>query len=337
MTEFLVPEPEGPVSPASAPTFSVVIPAYQAAGTIGEAVGSATAQTAPPHEVIVCDDGSTDGLEQALADYRDEIVLLHKPNGGGASALNAAANVATGDFVVVLDSDDAYLPQRLEKLSQLGASRPDLDVLSTDAYFEVDGRTTGRFNRANPFPVVAQREALLRSCYLFAPAVRRTRLLAIGGFDEGLRIAYDWDCWTRLVLSGSAVGLVDRPLTRYRLREGSLSANRLAALDERLTVLLKVARSGASLTDAESVTLKRSISFHRARLRRARAQTALLSRDPASRRRSLEVALTAGSPITARLNALAAVVAPELAARRLAKRSQEEAATNLLARPTGDG
>src|SRR5919109_1464927 len=122
--------------------------------------------TAPPHEVIVCDDGSTDDLEGALAPYRDRIVLVHKENGGGASALNAAAAGASGDFLVVLDSDDAYLPTRLE---------------------------------------------------------------GIGGWDESIPIAYDWDCWLRLVLDGCAVGIVDEPLVRYRLRHGSLASRRAAA------------------------------------------------------------------------------------------------------------
>jgi glycosyltransferase involved in cell wall biosynthesis len=336
MTDYLVPDAERPASPGPSPSFSVVIPAYQAAATIADAVGSALSQTSPPHEVIVCDDGSTDALHDALAPFRDRIGFLQKENGGGASALNAAVEAASGEFAVILDSDDAYLPERLSELGRLVAMRPDLDVVSTDAFFEVDGRVTGRFNRANPFPVVAQREALLRSCYLFAPAVRRTRLLAVGGFDESLRIAYDWDCWIRLVLSGSAVGLVDEPLTRYRLREGSLSANRIAALEERVIVLEKVRNGVLPLTGSERRALKDSISFHRARMRHGRAQAALLSHDRTSRRRSLEAAFTAGSPARARVKALAAAVAPGLAARRLAKGS-EDATTNLLARPTGDG
>jgi glycosyltransferase involved in cell wall biosynthesis len=337
MTEYLAPEPMGPVSPVPAPTFSIVTPAYEAADTIGDTLRSVLRQTRRPDEIIVCDDGSTDDLEQALDPFRGDIILLRKPNGGGASALNAAVQAASGEFVVILDSDDAYAPERLEELQRLAVARPDLDVLSTDAYFDLGGRTAGKFiSSANPFPVVAQGEQILRSCYLLAPALRRARLLEIGGFDEGLKIAYDWDCFIRLVLSGSRVGLVDQPLHFYRLREGSLAANRLPALEERVIVLEKVARSAAVLTAAERSTLKQSTMFHRARLRRARAQAAVLSRDPAARRRSLEVALSRGSPPRARLSALLAAVAPERAARRLARGSQE-GATNLLVRSTGNG
>src|SRR6185437_8640039 len=126
-------------------------------------------------------------------------------------------------------------------------------------YFESDGGLIGRFNQANPFPVIRQREVILRTCYLFAPAVRRRRLLEIGGFDERLRIAYDWDCWIRVLLVGGKAGLVDRPLIRYRLRPDSLSADRLPAFEERLTVLRKIASANYALSAPERVALQRSL------------------------------------------------------------------------------
>src|SRR5579884_983076 len=181
MSDFLVPEPFPAMAPATAPpTFAVVIPAYQAAPTVTDAVDSALGQTVPPEEIIVVDDGSTDGTADVLSPYLDRIKLLRKSNGGGASALNAAIDAASSDFIVVLDADDLYLPGRLAELRRLAIERPDLDVLSTDAFFESAGRLSGRFNDANPFPVANQRTAILRVCYLFAPAVRRRRLLEIG-------------------------------------------------------------------------------------------------------------------------------------------------------------
>src|SRR2546422_6867419 len=116
MRESLAPAPEAPTEGGGVPTFSVVIPAYQAAGFIGDAIESVLAQTLAPIEVIVCDDGSTDDLEGALARYRNSITLLRKENGGEASAKNAGARAASGDFVAVLDADDVYFPERLEAL-----------------------------------------------------------------------------------------------------------------------------------------------------------------------------------------------------------------------------
>jgi glycosyltransferase involved in cell wall biosynthesis len=337
MSGFLVPAPRCAVQPAAfAPSFAVVVPAYQAAATIADAVESALGQTVSPEEVIIVDDGSTDGTSDLLSPYRDRITLLQKSNGGGASALNVAIEAASSDFIVVLDSDDAYLPERIEELRRLAVMRPDLDLLSTDAYFESEGQITGRFNRANPFPVSDQREAMLRSCYLFAPAIRRRRLLEIGGFDEQLRIAYDWDCWIRVLLAGAQAGLVDRPLMRYRLHPGSLSADRRAALEERVVVLRKLASGNHSLSAAEAATLQRSLTIHRSTARLARAQIALLRGLPGARRYALRVALGRGFPPRTRARALLAAVAPGRAAKVLAREAETGAsASRLLARPTG--
>src|ERR687898_594845 len=137
---FLAPPEKQHLKPSAAPTFSVVVAAYQVANLIGEALDSIRQQTVAPLEVIVCDDGSTDELEEALSPYSDEIVLLRKQHGGEASAKNAAAFAARGDFVVILDADDVYLPTRLEALTALARARPDLDILTTDAYLVANGR-----------------------------------------------------------------------------------------------------------------------------------------------------------------------------------------------------
>src|SRR5881397_737144 len=165
MSRFLAP-PERPAEPGPPPSFSVIIAAYQAAHTIGEAVESALEQTSPPHEVIVCDDGSTDDLAGTLTPYGGRIVLLRKENGGAASARNVALRAASGEFVAQLDSDDAFLPTRLEALGELAGARPDLDILATDANFEVDGHVVGRFYGSQPFPIEHQRTAIFDRCFV---------------------------------------------------------------------------------------------------------------------------------------------------------------------------
>src|SRR5207248_4438233 len=117
------------------------------------------------------------------------------------SALNAAAQAATGEFVSWLDADDAYEPERLAATGELGAQRPDLDILMTDSYLEVDGRVVGRFSDETPFAAVDQRMAILDRCFIGWPAIRRSRLLDVGGFDESLRTGYDWDFWIRLLFA----------------------------------------------------------------------------------------------------------------------------------------
>lgn len=268
------------------PSFSIVIPAFQAAQTIGAALASAAAQTRPALEILVCDDGSTDDLEGALAPWLDRVVLLRKENGGAASARNLGTRAARGDFVTFLDADDTYEPRRLEALAGLAAARPELDILVTDAYLESGGRRIGRFAETTPFADEGQRTAILRSCFVGGwPAVRRSVLLAAGGFDETLRIAHDWDCWIRLVIEGARAGYVDEPLMTYRLDAGGLTSDRRASLVERLTVLERARM--LPLLEGERAALEETIARERRRVAeasRSRARRALARlRDRVSR------------------------------------------------------
>jgi GT2 family glycosyltransferase len=262
---WIVPPLTAPVAAGPNPRFSVVIPTYQAAATVGGAIASALAQTWAPHEVIVVDDGSTDDLEDAISPFGDRITLRRKPNGGGSSALNVGLASASGDFLAILDSDDSYGPRRLEVLAELAVSRPDLDLITTDSEFVLADRVVGRFQEGAPFVGQQQRTAIFWSCFIGGwPAVRVSALRAVGGFDETISIAYDWDCWIRLILNGSLAGFVNEPHLAYRLRQDSLSASRIAALHDRVRVLEK-ARSNPTLRPDERPVLTRAIRHHRVR------------------------------------------------------------------------
>jgi len=328
---FVVPEPKGPLQKGASPSFSVVIAAYEAAATVADAVESALAQTAPPLEVIVCDDGSTDDIEGALRPYRDRIVLLRKENGGEASAKNAAARAASGDFVAILDADDVFLPERLEALGELAATRPDLDILTTDATLEIDGRVVRRcYTDSFRFEVADQRRGILEQNFVFGlAAVRRERLLDIGGFDESIRWTTDWDCWLRLIFAGSRAGLVSQPLARYRLNEGSLSSQREAHIEGRLLTLGKAAGRD-DLTPEERCAVEESIAYNRRALLLARARAALREGRGDRRARSLEIVFGRGLGVRTRLKALGAAIAPGRAQRSLARLPRETTGGVLL-------
>ena len=300
------------------PTFSVVIAARNAAQSIPEAIESALAQTLPPLELIVCDDGSTDGTEDALAPYRDRITYLRREHGGVASARNTAVEVATGEFFAVLDADDSYLPERLEALGELAMARPELDILCSDALLEFQGQVVGTFVEECPFEVVDQRAAVLERCFCAWPAVRRTTLIAAGGFDESLRTGSDWECAIRLVYFGAVAGLVDEPLYRYRVHDKSLTADRVRTLQDRVTFLERVALSH-QLTGAERAALARSLAAQRSSLLLTEAEAALRARSHDARSRALAAARSRDVALRSRLAAAAAVVAPRTAARALAR------------------
>jgi glycosyltransferase involved in cell wall biosynthesis len=323
MRSFLAPPSARPVEPAdSAPTFSVIVAAYQVADVVSDALESIRRQTVPPLEVIFCDDGSTDALADALAPYRDEIVFVRKSHGGEASAKNAAAARASGDFVVILDADDVYLPERLEALTELANARPDLDILTTDAYLVVDGRRVRRnYDRRWRFEVADQRRAILQRNFIFGhAAVRRERLLAHGGFDESILWTTDWDLWLRLILDGSLAGAVAEPLALYRIRQSSLTARRRDLLMGKLTTLDKASRNDAVRSEERGV-LALSLAAYRRELELLELREALISGDALPRSRPLRVLVGSGYAAKDRFEAAGMFLVPRLVARLLRRRA----------------
>lgn len=305
-----------------------MVAAYQARATIADAVDSALDQTVAPYEVIVVDDGSTDGTGDVLAAYGDRIVNISQTHQGASAARNAGFERAKGDFVSILDADDVYEPRRLEALSELGAARPDLDILMTDAYLEIGNQVVGRFSERTPFATSEQNIAIFDRCFIAWPAVRRGPLLAIGGFDQSLAIAHDWDCWIRLLHAGSSAGLVDEPLMRYRMSASSLTASRVASLRERVSILELAAHLDLSADERRAVA--RVLPARRRRALLAEAEQALRERRPDARRRAVDVALASGMRPVVRLAALAAAVAPRAAARRLDEREAKTGSSRIV-------
>lgn len=319
MRRLLAPPAERAVARGRRPTFSAVIAAFQAAAYIGDAIDSLLAQTLPPHEIIVCDDGSTDDLTSALRPYRDQVILIRKENGGEASAKNAAARSATGDFLAIIDADDVYLPERLEALADLSAERADLDLLTTDCFLVVDGRVVRQgYHSGYRFETDDQRRAILQRNFLVGgiTAVRRERFLEIGGFDESLRWATDWDCWIRLILTGSSAGLVAAPLAEYRIRRTGLASNRLRMFEGRIAVLEKTALR-RDLSDTECRVLKEALQAQRRGLALARVRIALTERHRDARRLAVALAFTSGVRPGTRVRAVLAAALPRVAGRHL--------------------
>ena len=270
--------------------------------------------------MIVSDDGSTDDIAGAVAPFKDQIVLVRDENAGAAAARNRGLALASGEFVTFLDSDDAWLPRYLERLGELAAARPDLDLLSTDVFYEADGEIVGRFYEVNHFAVVNQRHAIFRTCFVGWPAARRRLLAAAGGFDESLKIAHDWDAWARLILSGAKAGLVMEPLARYRLRAGSLASDIPRSLRERVVFLDKLGAHPDIRPDDEA-ELAAALRFAEGRALLAEAKESLAARQPDARRRALAVARAGGLEWRRRLLGLGAALMPRVVGAVLRSRS----------------
>jgi hypothetical protein len=333
---FLAPPPAGPLQPGATPSFSIVVAAYQAAATIAEALESAFAQTLPALEVVVCDDGSSDDLDTALAPYRDRIVLLRQDNRGEAAAKNAAVRAARGDFVVTLDADDSFLPERLEALAELAVARPDLDILTTDAHLRLGDRLVGRYYvHRDEFEAGDQREAILRESFIWPPAVRRSVWLAAGGYDETPEFrrapGADWEFYARVICAGSRAGMVDEALAVYRLAPASLTGSRLRTLRGRVVALRRM-QLIPGLSGEERARLDRLLRRYLREAALADAEDMLRRDAPGRRRRAGAVALGRGFGLRTRAKAAVAVLAPGAAGRYLARREQAQGASRLLPR-----
>ncbi|MDO8209851.1 glycosyltransferase [Conexibacter sp. CPCC 206217] len=318
------PAPLPAAAPRERPTISVVIPYYRAAHVIAEAVASALEQTLAPDEIVICDDGSPDDLDGALGALRERVIVVRRENGGAAAALNTAAGIASGEFIVQLDSDDTFMPTRIEAISDAIVARPDLDVIATDALIELDGSPVVRFREATPFETEFQRVAVLKHCFFAWPAMRRSRFMAVGGYDERYRATSDWAGFIRLVLDGASVGMVDEPLYRWRLQPGSISSNGAFNAAEEIRLLQDVMQR-YTLAAEELAQANATIALTRQRGLLLEAKEALTDGRDDARNRAFAVVTGSGFTVPTRLKAAATVVSPSLARRALGGRFGEQA------------
>ena len=324
MPPLLAPASEVAIRRVAPPSISVVIAAFEAAGVIGTAIESVLAQSVAPLEIVVCDDGSSDDLAGALASFGPAVRLVRIDHGGEAVARNAAIAAAAGEFVAVLDADDRFAPGRLAAVARVLAERPDLDLVTTDAVLELDGRIVGTvYHDDNRFEVDDQRRAILERNFVFGQVVvRRTRLLDLGGYDPAIRYTTDWDCWIRLVLAGGRLGCVDAPLGVYTMHEAAMSASRQRMYDGRVDTLTKTLADGR-LSDDERARVEARRRHEQRRSAREGLRVALVRRDRDRRALALAVARDGEQPRGARVKALVASVLPSVVGGRLRARDRD--------------
>lgn len=205
---------------------SVVIPAYNVERYVATAVRSALEQTHGALEVIVVDDGSTDGTTDALAEFGASITVLNKENGGIGSARNHGIRAARGEIIAFLDADDLWLPERVTRCLDQLAQADAAFVTSDAALIDEAGVALGAcYSDLEPFPARDLAQEIVRRNYVFVSVlVRRNALDRVGHFDEGGPTgAEDYDMWLRLVANGCMPSCVREPLAGYRIRHGSLT------------------------------------------------------------------------------------------------------------------
>lgn len=169
--------------------FSVVIPAFNASGTIDRALDSCRQQSLSPHEIIVVDDASTDDTAHRVQQYPDVTLLQLHPNQGSSRARNAGWEIASGDYIVFLDSDDRWHPEKLEITAHYLRNRSDLVLLYHD--YTLTGFPGGKMD---PLPALRRpsflshlvRNTAQTSCICISKNCRLR-------FSEGMRYCEDYD------------------------------------------------------------------------------------------------------------------------------------------------
>ncbi len=206
------------------PKVSVVIPTFNRCGTLRRAVESVLGQTVQDLEIIVADDGSTDGTADTVASFASEGVRYVRLSGnrGGGAARNAGIGVARGEFVAFLDDDDSWEAEKLRlQLRAVGGETPGEDGRGDWCRTGVGiYSTAGRYKRyvfmALPFDD-PHKSIMSDNCIGVTSSilVRRECLEAIHGFDDSLPALQDWDLYIRLIRKGCRLRGVDAPLVRY--------------------------------------------------------------------------------------------------------------------------
>ena len=212
---------------------SVVIPAYNSAQSIERAVNSVLAQTRPPEEIIVVDDGSVDNTADILKSFGDKVKYIRQENAGASCARNTGINAAAGNWIAFLDADDEWLPKKLELQTNALGQNPDA-VWCTGNFYRClcdQKRRALDINTAKITPLVKTDgsmdffKAFLRDAYGCTDTVivKKDVLLEAGRFYPSQTLFDDMDLWLRIAYLYPEIIFVNEPLAVYHMSTKSLS------------------------------------------------------------------------------------------------------------------
>ncbi|MGB7533081.1 MAG: glycosyltransferase [Halobacteriota archaeon] len=215
----------------SNPAVSAIIPTYNRAHLIGRAVQSVLNQTYQDFEILIIDDGSTDNTEEIIKSFRDERIrhIRHERNKGAAAARNTGIKAARGEYIAFQDSDDEWYSNKLEEISKIIEERKDVDFITSYGKIIKNGKIIGDIGRAPWVNVLSKTELIIRLFISnFIPTqgvvVKKEKIVEVGGFDESLPSASDYELWLRLAPI-CTLYFVNKPLFNLYFSQKSLTSD----------------------------------------------------------------------------------------------------------------
>jgi len=225
----------------NSPTVSVIIPTYNRAHLIGRAIQSVLNQTYQDFEIIVVDDGSTDNTKEIVKSLDDKRIryIRHKENKGGGAARNTGIKAAIGEYIAFLDSDDEWLPEKLEcQMKVFKNAGSEVGVVYT-GFIYID--ELGEYTNGQHIPEKRgwiYEDILVENCVGTASTVlvKRKCFEKAGLFDENLPSCQDWEMWIRLAREHQ-FDFIEDPLVKYHIHKSRISTD-LEAKIKGITIVI---------------------------------------------------------------------------------------------------
>ncbi len=239
------------------PEVSIIIPTYNRANLLREAIDSVLTQTYQNFKLFVVDDGSTDNTREVVAGYGERVAYIFQENRGVSSARNLGIQSSTGAFIAFLDSDDLWLPEKLEQQIAIMEQRPDIQLCHTEEIW------IRRGVRVNPKKKHKKHGGsifyeCLPLCVISPSSVMIRRMLfeKVGYFDETLPACEDYDLWLRIT-KDYPVYFIEKPLLIKRGGHSNQLSQKYWGIDRfRIQALEKLLHAGDLTSEQREQTLQ---------------------------------------------------------------------------------
>jgi glycosyltransferase involved in cell wall biosynthesis len=274
----------------SVPAFSVVLKAFNEEDWIADAIRSVLAQTMTDFELIVVDDGSTDGTAAVVEGFQTDprVRMIRQENRGVAAAINVGIGAARAPYAALIDADDFWMPGYLEAMRAALDSDPNAGFAYTDAW--VLDHARARFWKMSSNAYLGEPEvppadpdaflaALLEINFVFGlAAIRRTAFEAVGGIDGSLRAAEDYVLWMRLLSKGFSAVRAPGRLAIVRDRQGALHTDEAAMLNNLAAAYRSLIDAGDMSPALVEIATRRVAETEAAAARAGRPKPAIVRR-----------------------------------------------------------